>query len=130
MTTITQTQAYQLCLKLDREGLPRRKIAKELARQGWVSHKTGKPLTNGAICMIISRMKDPKYKPSDITVKKYAGSATRYRARKPQPTPAVQVIPPKTQETRYAGALLQVEELARKQRQFADALDLLIAAVK
>lgn len=141
MTTITQKEAYELAARLAKEGMKHSKISKELSRAGWLSRKTGKPLSPGAISMIVKWMNTPGYKPVGFKPEKYAKRIGLYMPRKAKASPAT-VHPTPTQiqdgiqaattaaHERFAGAYREIKDIAERHQRLATALHTLLDAVR
>ena len=141
MTTITQKEAYRLAARLAKEGMKHSKISKELSRAGWLSRKTGKPLSPGAISMIVKWMNTPGYKPVGFKPEKYAEADLAVHAPQSQgfscdgaPTPTqiqdgIQAATTAAHE-RFAGAYREIRDIAERHQRLATALHTLLDAVR
>lgn len=138
---ITQKQAYKMAVDLRDQGMSLRDISLTLARSGWISKKTGRALRPESVSTLLTRMRRPDYQISNMKVIQHAAGAKRYQGKttkviekvadtfRSQPS-GIDAIALAEKPTRFSHALNYLEEISRKQRQFADALDILIAAVK
>jgi hypothetical protein len=143
---MTTQEAYKLAARLRGQGVPYRDIAKELAKNGYVSWRTGKKVTCGGAYTMVKAVREghiPKNKQSRKSRaylyaprpgKQMTPAATIQRAITNAPTPA-----PTQAATTHISQFLNIPQRtamdtlqnhARVLRNVADAIDTLLAAIR
>lgn len=80
MIAITMAQAATLAVKLRADGMKNKEIARSLARAGYVSNRTGKPISASSVSGIIGKAKSG-YVFSNNKARKYAQAHLRFQKR-------------------------------------------------
>ncbi len=74
--------AYKLAMELADNGTTYVKISRELARRGYISYRTGKPLTKAGIAIMVSRMRRGIFPKANRKTIKHSTAKGRYLPRK------------------------------------------------
>jgi hypothetical protein len=111
---MTTNEAAKLAVKLDDQGVPYKKIAKLLAREGYCSFKTGKPLGKTAVSAMIAKARNGHVF-MDKKAKKYASISLRYLPRAPRkPSTSPEATPTAPKEFLPINTHLGDERVARE----------------
>lgn len=81
MNTMTTEQAWMRAVELNKSGIIHAKIGKILAKEGYLSYRTGKPISKAGVSVMLSRAASG-HAPSNRQMKKFAGRRTTGRTTK------------------------------------------------
>lgn len=142
---MTTLEAWKTAKALREKGLSNPKVAKELARMGYVSFKTGRALTPSAVTSMIRHLESGR-RPADRRPSDGRDRSFLYRPRKRDNTATATKTEKKTKpapmigvealkqinftELAHSGAFRELSDVSSKLKTISIAIDTLLAAVK
>lgn len=112
---LTTNEAAKLALKLHNEGKAHIRIAKILARNGYISFRTGKPLSSSAVSALVCAAREGRELHNKTTTM-YSSAIGKYlpRASRSEPAATQPSLTTKEQEPITGGSVLGNERVARE----------------